>query len=182
MRTAAFLFAAFLAFPLSAAEPLRIQDNSFLIEEAYNQEPRVVQHIFGMTRSRDGRWDGTFTQEWPVGGLRHQLSYTLPTDHRSAAMINYRYQLAGDGDARFACSPRLSASRHQVQAMIPLSIALSDRVVTHANAGINREHGQNVISFTRARLHARAARHASVVRTEAARRRPTQQPRVGCYE
>jgi len=40
----------------------------------------------------------------------------------------------------------------------------------------------NVISFTRARLHARAARHASVARSEARQRRTTQQPRVGCYE
>jgi hypothetical protein len=33
---------------LIASEPLAkgIQDNSFFIEEAYNQEPGVVQHIF----------------------------------------------------------------------------------------------------------------------------------------
>jgi len=33
--------------PLIVAEPLAkgIQDNSFLIEEVYNQEPGVVQHI-----------------------------------------------------------------------------------------------------------------------------------------
>jgi hypothetical protein len=29
-----------------------IQDNSFLIEEAYNQEPGVVQHISVFTRTR----------------------------------------------------------------------------------------------------------------------------------
>src|SRR5437773_10521171 len=52
---------------------LAIQDNSFLVEEAYNQEPRVVQHIFGMTRDADHRWTGTFTQEWPAGGVEHQI-------------------------------------------------------------------------------------------------------------
>ena len=33
------------------AEPLAkgIQDNSFFIEEAYNQEPGVVQHIFNLS-------------------------------------------------------------------------------------------------------------------------------------
>ena len=36
--------------PLIASEPLAkgIQDNSFFIEEAYNQEPGVVQHIFNV--------------------------------------------------------------------------------------------------------------------------------------
>ena len=35
---------------LIASEPLAkgIQDNSFFIEEAYNQEPGVVQHIFNL--------------------------------------------------------------------------------------------------------------------------------------
>jgi hypothetical protein len=35
---------------LMASEPLAkgIQDNSFFIEEAYNQEPGVVQHIFNL--------------------------------------------------------------------------------------------------------------------------------------
>ena len=35
-----------MAAPLRAVEPLPIQDNSFLIEEAYNQERGVVHHIF----------------------------------------------------------------------------------------------------------------------------------------
>jgi hypothetical protein len=36
--------------PLIASEPLAkgIQDNSFFIEEAYNQEPGVMQHIFNV--------------------------------------------------------------------------------------------------------------------------------------
>src|SRR5262249_28473234 len=55
-----------------------IQDNSFLVEEAYNQERGVVQHISGFTYFSDSKdWAYTFTQEWPVPGLRHQLSYTL---------------------------------------------------------------------------------------------------------
>src|SRR5215468_7880365 len=55
-----------------------IQDNSFLIEEAYNQEEGVVQHIFTFHRQPStGLWHATFTQEWPVSGVTHQLSYTL---------------------------------------------------------------------------------------------------------
>src|SRR5881398_1870522 len=74
-----------------------IEDNSFLIEEAYNQDPRTVQHIFTYTRLRDGSWAASFTQEWPLGGQKHQGSYSLVTDRRSlaGAEINYRYQLYG---------------------------------------------------------------------------------------
>src|SRR5262245_46967893 len=43
-----------------------IHDNSFLVEEAYNQEHGVVQHInnfiyLAQTKS----WAYSFTQEWP---------------------------------------------------------------------------------------------------------------------
>jgi hypothetical protein len=52
-----------------------IQDNSFLIEEAYNQDPGVVQHINTFLRDlRTRQWFATFTQEYPVGGISHQLS------------------------------------------------------------------------------------------------------------
>jgi hypothetical protein len=55
-----------------------IEDNSFLIEEAYNQEPGVVQHISNWQRSlRTSRWNFSFTQEWPVPTQQHQFSYML---------------------------------------------------------------------------------------------------------
>src|SRR5262245_43995826 len=66
-----------------AYEPLAkgIQDNSFFIEEAYNQEPGVVQHILNvpinfMNGSRE--ITPSFTQEWPVFSQTHQFSYTIP--------------------------------------------------------------------------------------------------------
>src|SRR5213592_1228277 len=56
-----------------------IADNSFLMEEAYNQEAGVVQHISAWQRSlRSAAWAYTFTQEWPVGTQTHQFSYTIP--------------------------------------------------------------------------------------------------------
>src|SRR5215470_20118264 len=63
-----------------------IQDNSFLVEEAYNQNFGVVQHISTFTRFFDSKdWVYTFTQEWPVpGDERHQLSYTLALQHAGA--------------------------------------------------------------------------------------------------
>src|SRR5690348_18415661 len=64
-----------------AAAPRGIQDNSFLIEEAYNQDRGVVQHISTFQRSGDA-WTYSFTQEWPVGGIRNQLSYSLALIHQ----------------------------------------------------------------------------------------------------
>jgi len=122
-----------------AGEPLAIQDNSFLIEEAYNQEANVVQHIFTYQRQRDGSFASTFTQEWPVTGIRHQFSYTIPYSgtRLDDVAINYRYQLLGDGEARLAIAPRVSylVRDRAAQVNVPLSLALSSRVVTHCNAG-----------------------------------------------
>src|SRR3954463_459136 len=78
----AFLAGLYLASPALAQEgtkgPPRIEDNSFLIEEAYNQETGVVQHIGTFRRAPDASWVFTFTQEWPAPSQRHQLSYTVP--------------------------------------------------------------------------------------------------------
>lgn len=139
--------------------PPAIQDNSFLVEEAYNQEKGVIQHIntFSyLAHSRD--WSYTFTQEWPVGGLRNQLSYTLSSVRPGAfashgpgmgdALINYRYQVLGSGDTRVAFAPRLSLILPSgnsgfgrgyggtgVQSNLPLSVVLLPKLVSHWNAG-----------------------------------------------
>jgi len=140
----------------AADEPAPIQDNSFLVEEAYNQEAGVVQHISTFTRARGGGWLYTFTQEWPAPGQRHQLSYSVPWEHLEGGggsgagdvAVNYRLQLVGDGAAPVAFAPRLSvllptgdekqgrgsgAVGYQVN--LPLSAALGRRFVTHWNAG-----------------------------------------------
>lgn len=150
-----FLLAAVLiTIPLLASEPMAIQDNSFLIEEAYNQERGVVQHIFTFSRDRSGSFVGTFTQEWPVEGIKNQFSYTVPVERQGGqrgvgdSLINYRYQLVGDGTTRLAVAPRLSlilpsgnvrrglgAGGYGFDLNLPVSFVLSDRVVTHGNAG-----------------------------------------------
>lgn len=140
-----------------------IQDNSFLVEEAYNQEDRVVQHITTWQQDRQTKeWVATFTQEWPVGGLKHQFSFTLPAQRlrvdpaarqfKTAAgdvALNYRYQWMGDGDARVAISPRFSlylptgdekrgmgrgATAYELQ--LPISAVLADRLVSHTNLNV----------------------------------------------
>ena len=137
----------------------QIQDNSFLLEEAYNQEPGVVQHINTLTLFDDSDdWLYTFTQEWPAPSLRHQLSATVPYLRLTGTgdddpglgdvALNYRYQLLGSGKDAVAFSPRLSlllptgdedrglgAGALGYQVNLPLSVALSPRVVTHVNVG-----------------------------------------------
>lgn len=146
-----------LALPSGAAEdgPPPIQDNSFLVEEAYNQDPGVVQHIQTFMRStRRDEWLFAFTQEWPVPGITHQLSYTLAfqrtagTARPADALLNYRYQLAGDAEARFACAPRLSLTLPEgdekngtgagalgIQTLVPVSVVLGPKWVSHSNVG-----------------------------------------------
>lgn len=142
--------------PAPAAEPpsrFGIEDNSFLVEEAINQERGIFQNILVFTRSRDGAWTGSFTQEWPVGGQRHQLSATIPFSRIDGAggvgdvLVNYRLQVWDGSDARPAFSPRLSvvlpssADRRDFgtggvgwQANLPFS-KRAGRVYWHANAG-----------------------------------------------
>lgn len=137
----------------TAAKP--ISDNSFLIEEAYNQETGVVQHISNHRRDRDGGWLATFTQEWPLGGQRDQFSYTLPLQSTSGAgaslgdiALNYRRQVLGRDDEPIWFSPRLSlvlpsgstqkgagAGGPGVQLNLPLSVRVDRALVTHWNAG-----------------------------------------------
>jgi DtxR family Mn-dependent transcriptional regulator len=95
------------------ATPFEILDNSFLVEEAFNQEAGVFQNIAGML-AVDGNWGLTFTQEWPVVSQKHQLSYTLSAlDNGDGSgvgdtQLNYRYQLWMEGPGRPAFSPRVS--------------------------------------------------------------------------
>ena len=153
-----------------AVEP-GIQDNSFLVEEAYNQNFGVVQHISSFTRFWNSKdWNYSFTQEWPVpGGERHQLSYTLVALYSGGlpgsgigigdVFLNYRYQLVGNGDTRVAFSPRLSlilptgdssqgrgAGSFGVQTSLPLSVVLNKKLVSHWNVGATYfPHAQDVL-------------------------------------
>jgi hypothetical protein len=100
--------------PADASRKWDITDNSFLVEEAFNQETNVVQNILTWTRARDGAWNASFTQEWPAPGMTHQLSYTLVYvnngDARGIgdAILNYRYQLTTETERGPAIAPRLS--------------------------------------------------------------------------
>jgi hypothetical protein len=158
----ACLFASALHAQQSDAEP--IKDNSFLIEEAYNQDAGVVQHINTFARPTAGdAWAYTFTQEWPVRSMRHQLSYFVPVAGLGSRLagfgdvaVNYRYQLLGmsggagerEGGGAVAVSPRVSLTiptgdyrtgtglgSASVQLMLPASFELP-HLALHLNAGL----------------------------------------------
>jgi Putative MetA-pathway of phenol degradation len=146
---------------LVASEPLAkgIQDNSFLIEEAYNQEPGVVQHILNVPINfTNGSREiaPSFTQEWPVFTQNHQFSYTIPyvfteDDNGMADMrLNYRLQALTEDEYTPAFAPRLSlvlpTSDHNkgfgtgvvgYEANLPFSKIISDRWTLHFNAGMS---------------------------------------------
>jgi DtxR family Mn-dependent transcriptional regulator len=96
-----------------AAEPFAITDNSFLVEEAFNQEAGIFQNIAGAVFV-NGNWGFNFTQEWPVHSQLHQFSYTVSAlDNGSGSgigdtQLNYRYQALAEGPGRPAFSPRVS--------------------------------------------------------------------------
>ena len=144
---------------LPSHPPHAIQDNSFLVEEAYNQEEGIVQHINLFQRDlRTGEWIATFTQEYPAPGIRHQLSYTVPYQRVEASggtwsgigdlAINYRYQLLGDDQTAVSIAPRftvflptgddrrgLGAGSTGLQVSFPVSTVLSEEWIGHWNAG-----------------------------------------------
>jgi len=143
----------------SAAPSGPIQDNSFLIEEAYNQEDGVIQHISSFEKlTTTGDWVYTLTDEWPLRTQKHQLSVTLSAAHsgdfaESGAgwgdtAFNYRYQLVGSGETKLAIAPRLTVlfptgnpvygrgfGGTGLQTNLPISIQHSAHWVTHWNAG-----------------------------------------------
>ena len=167
------LLAALLsALPSPALEPppepppaAAIQDNSFLVEEAYNQEAGVVQHIlnisFGVDQLRgadDRELTFNFTQEWPVFSQTHQFSYTVPYTFVESGgdrdnglndlLLTYRFQALMETERRPAFAPRISlvlptGDANQgfgndalgYQLNLPVSKVIGDRWSVHGNAG-----------------------------------------------
>jgi hypothetical protein len=115
-RVILFLIAASpAAFAQAAPRPFEITDNSFLVEEAFNQDAGVFQNIVTFRAGARDDWDASFTQEWPLFGQRHQVSYTIPYAAAATggtgvgdAMIHYRVQMTTDRPGVPAFSPRIS--------------------------------------------------------------------------
>jgi hypothetical protein len=153
-KTLVCLVSALSVSPAFAAEEI-VKDNSFLIEEAYNQEAGVVQFIFTdqyLDPSQDG--STTFTNEIPLGGETHQFSYVIPMQKIGTTnetglgdiLLNYRYQIMNN--EHVAMAPRISlvlptgdykkdlgTGSTGVQFNQAVSITLNEKWTNHWNAG-----------------------------------------------
>lgn len=147
----------FMAAPTLFALDTGIRDNSFLIEEGYNQERGVVQHI--LVHRTDWQVDGPndavidfeFTQEWPLWGQKVQGSYTVPIETQfEGANAHLRYQLSSEPQDGYSVAPRLSFLLHYdsdldlknmlgYQINIPISKELDRKRMIHANLGATFE-------------------------------------------
>jgi len=145
--------------PRLLAEPLAkgIQDNSFFVEEAYNQEPGIVQHIINLPvffTHGEGEITPSFTQEWPIFTQTHQFSYTIPytfTEEENGfedIRLNYRLQALMESERTPAFAPRFSLitpagdvskgfghNRLGYEINLPFSKIVSNRVTLNFNAG-----------------------------------------------
>jgi len=153
---------------LSEPKKFEIVDNSFFVEEAFNQDRGVFQNIFSWSRDGSGDWIASFTQEWPAPNVTHQLSYTIPfvggatATHFGGVLLNYRMQVFGERQRRPAFSPRFSVilptgrdidetDRPGVQFNLPFSKQFGDFYV-HLNAGATWLHGVSAGETSRANL------------------------------
>jgi hypothetical protein len=132
--------------------PFEILDNSFLVEEALNQPTNVFQNIMTFQVDTDAQRALQFTQEWPVGGPLHQLSYSVlvglsrgqPKEFEQLD-VNYRLQLLTESAKQPAFSPRVTLSvrnrsshRFGGAVNLPFSKQFGNSYV-HANAGMEWE-------------------------------------------
>jgi hypothetical protein len=143
---------------LSSDPPAKgIQDNSFFVEEAYNQEPGIVQHIINVPAffmSGDKEVSFIFTQEWPIFSQTHQFSYTIPYTFAESEnglediRLNYRLQALMEGERTPAFAPRFSLvtptgdaskgfghNRLGYEINLPFSKIVTERVTLNFNAG-----------------------------------------------
>lgn len=141
-----------LADSAIAQAPPPIADNSFLVEEAYNQEAGIVQHILLFDHGAADDWVLTFGQEWPVGSERHQLSYALRVVNAGFGAgagdpeVTYRFGLRR-GQVHLAPRVTLGIPLGREEAgrgagsptfnfNLPVSLTLHPRLGAHANAGV----------------------------------------------
>jgi hypothetical protein len=138
-----------------------IEDNSMLIEEAFNQEAGVIQHISNLIVDK-GSLMYTYTPEIPLSGDKHQISFTVGyssikkqsvTETNSRAqgfgdiLVSYRPLLCGKNDwalviPRFTLiiptgDPRTGSGDGAWGGQFKLAVTkrITRSITTHYNAG-----------------------------------------------
>ena len=154
------------------AAPFGIMDNSFLVEEAFNQEPGIFQNIFTARRGDEDALEAAFTQEWPLFTQTHQFSFTVGALSVNGErglndlLINYRWQATTESASTPAFSPRVSlilatgdaASGGGTgwQVNLPVSKQFNDTYI-HWNAGFTHMLATEGIARDHSRLTPRLA-------------------------
>jgi hypothetical protein len=142
-----------------------IEDNSMFIEEAFNQEAGIIQHISNLILD-DGNVVYAYTQEIPLADVKHQLSFGITynsfkmpdavkqfgnaeylTRGIGDLLVNYRPLLFGKNDwalviPRFTLIVPTGDSRYGFgagawggQFNLAVTKRLGKKFVTHYNAG-----------------------------------------------
>ncbi|MDX2091356.1 MAG: hypothetical protein SFX73_26085 [Kofleriaceae bacterium] len=143
------------AASVAHAGPL-IVDNSFYVEEAYNQEAGVVQHIQQLQLDpKTKAWAYLLTTEWPASDQLNQLSVSVPINHDpdgtgiGDVMINYRRELLRLPEDKVIVTPRFSlwlptgdaamargAGVAGIQAQACVSFLPHSSIAFHSNLGV----------------------------------------------
>ena len=155
-RTLPILVASTLVSSPALGEDEDISDNGFFVEEAYNQDRGVVQHIQTMELANGREWAYSFTDEWPSPDREHQLSITVPVLHADGdtglgdVSLGYGRELFQGHDDILVVTPRLSvwlpsgdADRGRGTGAAGLSlngcvsVRANDWLVLHSNLGVS---------------------------------------------
>lgn len=142
-----------ILFLLSSVAFARIEDNSFLLEEAFNQDLGVHQFIQGFQRFEGGKQGAYFFEhELPVYSPGHQLAYFIPYETVEGELqdiyLSYRYQPYNKNGLLHAERFSLILPTGQVkdgagygvvglEFMHATSMALNEKWMGHLNAGFN---------------------------------------------
>lgn len=145
----------------SSFGPMELEDNSFLMEEAFNQGMGVIQNISTLTfDAADPVLKYSFTQEIPITDKGHQFSYslyyTIKANERGSRsgfgdlVLSYRPLLL-DEDNWMMMIPRFSfliptgdaaaslgTGGLGLQFNLAITKRLSKSIVTHYNVGVTR--------------------------------------------
>ncbi|MCC7332827.1 MAG: hypothetical protein IT232_09485 [Flavobacteriales bacterium] len=128
-----------------------IEDNSYFLEEGYNQDPGVVQHYSSFQYMKNKTWEYNLTVELPLNGIKHQFSFIAPYLNNGNTgfgdkYLNYRYLVISTERLKFATrgslilpvgkyKEGLGSSAFGYQFNLPLTYILFPWLSTHYNLG-----------------------------------------------
>jgi hypothetical protein len=155
-------------------QPMSIEDNSFLVEEAFNQSPGVIQYTV-INQVNRGIAELNLECEMPLKGEFHQLSVSIPAKVFQSTvgiediMISYRPLLL-DRHRWAMVTPRVSVilptgkvsrgfgdGSWGIECNVALTKQLSRRLISHVNVGSSSSFKKMQEQLHQNRLHYESA-------------------------